>query len=103
MRIAAMANHNMSLADFSRWSVEPSGDYEADCATGHRLAWDFLAWRHDAGFAVALGWLVSSIAKRNREGSGIEAGFFHVLGSALMQVDLAKPEPALTVIEGDRK
>lgn len=36
------------------WNVRPSGDYEADCITGERLALEYLAYAREAlrsGFA----------------------------------------------------
>ena len=70
--------------DFPRnfWNVTPSGDYSADCALGTRYALEYLAYGASIDLNESpdiLGWIVVDMP---REFSGIEVGFFEIIGAA---------------------
>lgn len=102
MQLIKNEREHPGLSDFTNWSFEPSDDYADDCATGHRLASEFLAFQKDPAFAPSLGWVVQSIAKLDRSLSGLETGFFHELNSYLATVSVPDAAPNLRVIEGGR-
>lgn len=70
--IAANADGTRSF-----WSVTPSGDYAADCATGRDFAGQALAHIAAAGFPPLLGHIVK--AMRSSDWTGIETGFCQAL------------------------
>lgn len=90
------------IARFTKWAFVPTGDYGEDCATGRRLASEYLAFQNDPAFAPALGWVVQSVAALNRPLSGLEIGFFHELNRYLGEVHLPDPAPTLRVIKGGK-
>lgn len=102
MNIATENRTPGDLSEFTRWSFEPTGDHSIDCATGRRIAHDYLAFREDPCFAPALGWIVTAIGALNRPHSGIETGFFHALNGALATCDLPASGPCLRVIDGGK-
>jgi hypothetical protein len=60
------------------WCVEPTGDYEEDCDTGHRYALAYL--HYQAGEASALQWIVAAMPREKL--TGIEIGFLSVVAHA---------------------
>ena len=62
------------------WSVAPSGDYRADCATGTKMALEYLAYINgEASTGGCLGLIVQEMP---RELSGIEVAFLTMLDIA---------------------
>jgi hypothetical protein len=61
------------------WTVQPSGDYEADCVTGDRLALEYLAYDEAEGDFPLLGLIVADMP---RETTGVEVGFMSLIGFA---------------------
>lgn len=57
------------------WSVQPTGDYVADCETGKQYAIQALDYMTDKHFTPLLGWAVDDMIHLGRERSGIEVGF----------------------------
>jgi hypothetical protein len=102
MKLVATNDTRPAFEDFARWNFKSTGDYSADCAAGRRLAHEFLEWRHASDFQPLLGWAVASIAKRVEGLSGLEVGFLNTLSQVLATSNIAKPEPALLVIDGGR-
>jgi hypothetical protein len=102
MRMTTNNERQDSLRNFTCWKFEPSGDAAADCATGRRLAREYLDWRHAPEFPILLGYISASIAKLDRPHSGIESGFFAALSEVLSTADIFRPGPRLRVIDGGR-
>jgi hypothetical protein len=64
------------------WSVSPSGNYGADCATGARygaLALDYMSVN---GTPQIMQWAVFDMMSMDRRHSGIEVGFLSTFGRA---------------------
>lgn len=71
------------------WCVEPSGSYGSDCATGAKLATEYLEFigKHPTvGHATLLNCIVSDIHENagSRGFSGIEVGFFRQINEFAM-------------------
>ena len=69
------------------WDVAPTGNYTADCETGHAFAIEFLkscdgTW----GWAALARWIVLDMIKAGPETNGIIVGFMGVIGEALATV-----------------
>ena len=69
------------------WDVAPTGNYTADCETGHAFAIEFLkscdgTW----GWAALVRWIVLDMIKAGPETNGIIVGFMGVIGDALATV-----------------
>ena len=64
------------------WNVRPSGDYSADSVLGQKYALEYLAYEasidHNESPNI-LGWIVADMP---RELTGVEVGFFSIIGAA---------------------
>lgn len=97
--ISNTARH--SLRDFASWQFLKTGDYQSDCATGRRLARDFLSLASDESFPIVLPQVIASIAAGDGSLSGLEIGFFTQLGRRLVAASsLPEARPPLTVCRG---
>lgn len=68
---------------FCFWSVEPSGDYEADLTTGRGLAQEYLCFCVDAAKRGDFGLPLSQIVRHMpHEHTGVEIGFLSDVGTA---------------------
>ena len=64
------------------WNVRPSENYSADCARGVKYALEYLAYRTSIDPNESpdiLGWIVCDMP---RELTGVEVGFFEIIGAA---------------------
>jgi hypothetical protein len=63
------------------WHVKPSGDYAADCATGRKLALEYLSFAEEntGGCPPSLPWIVRDMP---RALTGIEVGFLTMVSYA---------------------
>ena len=66
------------------WEVAPTGNYTADCETGHAFAIEFLktcdgTW----GWAALVRWIVLDMIKAGPETNGIIVGSMGVIGDVL--------------------
>lgn len=70
------------------WSVEPTGDYTADCERGRELAFAFLrSCDRTNGWCSLLGGIVSDmVGAGNGKGNGLIIGFMSVIGTAIAAV-----------------
>ncbi|WP_027167322.1 hypothetical protein [Mesorhizobium sp. WSM3224] len=72
------------------WFVEGTGSYSADCAKGHQLAEEYLAYcaeHRTNGNIPLLGWIVNDMLVRCKEAgklSGIEIGFLTSVNHSAM-------------------
>jgi hypothetical protein len=76
------------------WDVKPTGNYTADCETGHAYAIEFLkSCDGSVGWATLLGGIVTRMIDAGASGrwpdgapraNGIVIGFMRVIGSALV-------------------
>lgn len=64
------------------WSVEPSGHYMKDCATGRHYARLALDYSARSGNSHVLTWAVFEMVSLGREVTGIEVGFLSVYEKA---------------------
>jgi hypothetical protein len=66
------------------WNVQATGDYGGDCASGERMADEFLTWlcdQHDySGFSggSVLGWIAQDMSQKR---TGLEVGFLSRAGN----------------------
>jgi hypothetical protein len=82
-----------TLAQFTSWQFQASGNYAADCARGRGLARQFsaLLQLEDADSPSVLQHLVASIAARGPELTGLETAFFWHLERQIRQPATARP------------
>ena len=87
-----------TLAEFTNWQFQPSGNYATDCARGRGLARQFTALlqQEDADSPSVLQWVVESIAKRRSELTTLETAFFWHLERQIRQP--AADRPSLSVV-----
>ncbi|APE44153.1 hypothetical protein BOO69_12645 [Sulfitobacter alexandrii] len=57
------------------WSVEPSGDYMADCDTGSHFAHLAMSHMLEHNYSAIFNWAVFDMLRAGQERSGIEVGF----------------------------
>ena len=79
-----------NAAAHSTWDVEPTGDYGADCQTGHRYALEFLkSCDGTVGWASLLPAIVADMVRAGTSGTfadghpkvnGVVIGFMSVIG-----------------------
>lgn len=69
-------------ADF--WAIEPTGDYAADCASGREAAGELQRAMFFGSTPILLGSVARAIADKGRW-TGLEVGFFHEMGEALVR------------------
>jgi hypothetical protein len=69
------------------WKVAPTGNYAADCETGHAFAIEFMkSCDGTRGWAALVGWIVFDMIKPGPETNGIIVGFMSVIGEAVATV-----------------
>jgi hypothetical protein len=77
----------------SLWNVTPTGDYSADCDTGHRFGIEFLkSCDGTVGWSALVRWIILDIIHAGPDGfwrdggaksNGIVVGFLGVIGNAV--------------------
>jgi hypothetical protein len=92
-------------ASLSTWSVKPTGNYSADCQTGHAYALEFLrSCDRTVGWTSLLGQMVTDMIgagpvetwpNGRAKASGLVIGFMRTISQALCFVDPAE----VTLIE----
>jgi len=85
------------------WAVSPSGNYDADCQTGARLAHAYitLLCEGKGGWAILMSAVQDMIAKNDN--NGLVVGFMGVISRALAASLLSVPAIAAAVAEEDRR
>jgi hypothetical protein len=74
------------LRDF--WSVQESGNWSRDIATGRAHARDTLRFISEKRAPHALNWIASEMIQKRHFGP-VEVGFFHELGTILLRTGRA--------------
>lgn len=85
VRDTTLREQAAGAAPRSFWSVQPTGNYGPDCATGARYAALALNFMVAANSPQILQWAVCDMMTAGRSHSGIEAGFLSVFGRLAAQ------------------
>lgn len=80
VRDTTLREQAAGAAPRSFWSVQPTGNYGLDCATGARYAALALDFMVAANSPQILQWAVCDMMTAGRSHSGIEVGFLSVFG-----------------------
>lgn len=71
-----------SNGDF--WAIDPTGDYTKDCARGRAAAQELQRAMFFGATPLLLGSVARDIAHKGRW-TGLEVGFFHEMGEAIVR------------------
>lgn len=62
------------------WSVNPTGNYAADCETGRFYAYELIDYIAATGYPAALGYVASAMPQADRR-TGLETAFWSAIAA----------------------